>query len=180
MRIMRSAHRMRALIDSLLNLSRVSGSKIHLRPVSLDELIHDLLTDLALRVKELKAEIHIDPLGMVLGSRWHLRELFLNLISNALKFRKPGVPPRVHVWAHSLNNQLEIVVEDNGIGFETQYTEQIFKPFGRLQGQGDYEGTGMGLAICEKIVKRHGGEIEASSELGRGSTFKVRLTHANV
>ena len=101
--------------------------------------------------------------------------LFQNLIGNALKFRSNEIP-RINIHAnHEGNGSCEIVVEDNGIGFEQQYEELIFKPFQRLHGRSEYEGTGMGLAICRKIVERHGGSIRAESEPGKGATFIISL-----
>jgi signal transduction histidine kinase len=106
-----------------------------------------------------------------------MRQLFQNLIGNALKFHKPDERPMVHVRSGSdTDSGCQIVIEDNGIGFEEQYLERIFAPFQRLHGRSSqYEGTGMGLAICQKIVERHGGSITARSEPGKGSTFIVTL-----
>jgi signal transduction histidine kinase len=121
-------------------------------------------------------------------------QLLQNLISNALKFHRDGVSPRVKVWGALLQEQehhtglngsdarqCSIWVEDNGIGFDEQYLAQIFQPFQRLVGREQYEGTGMGLAICKKIVDRHGGHITAQSTLGQGAVFTITLPcqHAN-
>ena len=106
-----------------------------------------------------------------------MRQLFQNLIGNALKFHKPGEKPIVQVRSVSnTDSGCQIVVEDNGIGFEEQYIDKIFAPFQRLHGRSSqYEGTGMGLAICKKIVERHGGQIEARSAPGQSATFTVTL-----
>jgi signal transduction histidine kinase len=105
-----------------------------------------------------------------------MRQLFQNLIGNALKFHKPGEKPMVQVRSVSdTDSGCQIVVEDNGIGFEEQYLETIFAPFQRLHARSEYEGTGMGLAICKKIVERHGGSITATSTPGAGSTFIIQL-----
>jgi signal transduction histidine kinase len=109
-----------------------------------------------------------------------MRQLFQNLVGNALKFVRPGVTPRVHVSAQATENGAggpawRITVEDNGIGFEEKYLDRIFTVFQRLQGRGTYEGTGIGLAICRRIVERHGGSITARSRPGEGSTFLVTL-----
>jgi signal transduction histidine kinase len=110
-----------------------------------------------------------------------MRQLFQNLIGNALKFQKPGIRPEIHIHGEILNgagpegNQCRIRVEDNGIGFENKYADQIFKVFERLHGRDEYEGTGIGLAVCRKVVERHRGTIEAEGLLGKGSIFTVTL-----
>jgi signal transduction histidine kinase len=106
-------------------------------------------------------------------------QVFQNLIGNALKFHEDGKPPEIKIYCRELadvNGMYEICIEDNGIGFDPRYVDKIFLPFQRLHGRSsEYEGVGMGLAICKKIVERHGGKITASSELGKGSTFIVTL-----
>ena len=104
-----------------------------------------------------------------------MRQLLQNLISNALKFRREGVRPEVHVSATADGEWAVIVVRDNGIGFESQYSRRIFRVFERLHGRGAYPGTGIGLALCRKIADRHGGTVRAESVVGQGSTFTVRL-----
>ena len=105
-----------------------------------------------------------------------MRQLFQNLISNALKFHKKNIPPVVTIRGHVNGSDVcEIMVRDNGVGFDEQYTARIFKPFERLHGRSEYEGTGMGLAICRKIVKRHGGAITVKSRLNEGCEFSVTL-----
>jgi signal transduction histidine kinase len=101
--------------------------------------------------------------------------LTLNLISNAIKFRREGVPPEVEISAEVLDGSVQITVADNGIGFEPQYSTRIFRVFERLHGRTEYPGTGIGLALCHKIVGRHGGRIVAESQLGEGATFTVTL-----
>jgi two-component system, LuxR family, sensor kinase FixL len=105
-----------------------------------------------------------------------MRQLFQNLISNALKYHRPGVPPFVQMSSRPVeNSRVEILVTDNGIGFDMQYAGYIFEPFSRLSGKSNYDGTGMGLAICKKIIERHNGTIAVSSAVNQGSTFKVNL-----
>jgi signal transduction histidine kinase len=112
--------------------------------------------------------IQADPIQM--------KQLFQNLISNALKFHKPGIPPIVKVSSHLLSdNTVQITVEDNGIGFDSSEVEVVFQPFRRLVGRSKYEGSGIGLAICRKIAERHGGSITALSKPGEGSVFMVNL-----
>jgi len=115
----------------------------------------------------------VAPLPTVNGDRHQLRELFQNLIANAIKFRPPGVNPEVKIYSRSMDTGYQIFVEDNGIGFDEKYLDLIFKPFQRLHGRGQYEGTGMGLAICRKIMERHGGRISVNSTPGKGSVFQV-------
>jgi signal transduction histidine kinase len=111
-----------------------------------------------------------------------MNQLFLNLVGNALKFHRPGLPPRVKISSRLLASEgtigqrwVEIRIEDKGIGFDPQEAERIFQPFQRLHARSQYEGTGIGLSVCQKIAERHGGSIRAESEPGRGSTFIVTL-----
>jgi signal transduction histidine kinase len=104
-----------------------------------------------------------------------MRQLLQNLVGNGLKFHRPGVPPRVELSGSASNGTAEIVVSDNGIGFDEKYAERIFTMFERLHGRASYEGTGIGLAICRKIAHRHGGDIRASSTPGAGARFVVTL-----
>jgi signal transduction histidine kinase len=104
-----------------------------------------------------------------------LRQLFQNLVANALKYHRAGVKPVIKVHGETDNGKGRIFVEDNGIGFEEKYLDKIFKPFQRLHGRDEYPGLGIGLAICRKIVERHGGTITACSTPGKGSTFIVTL-----
>ncbi len=116
-----------------------------------------------------------DPLPAVLADPTQLRQVFQNLIANAVKFRREGVPPRVHVAAERDGGMVRFSVADNGIGIDPQYFDQIFVVFRRLHAQMEYEGTGIGLAIVKRIVERHGGRIWVESEPGRGSTFFFTL-----
>jgi signal transduction histidine kinase len=122
----------------------------------------------------------VEELPMVYADPTQMRQLLQNLIGNGLKFHQPDVPPTVEVEAHDGSvdgfvKQVQITVRDNGIGFEERYLDRIFQPFQRLHGRGEYEGSGIGLAICRKIVERHGGSITAESRPGQGSTFVVSL-----
>jgi signal transduction histidine kinase len=119
--------------------------------------------------------VEIGELPQIQGDPLQLRRLMQNLIGNALKYHLPGTPPVVKVHARQLSGRVQILVDDNGIGFDQNDAERIFQPFLRLVGRSDYEGSGMGLAICRRIVERHGGEIAASSQPGRGTTFVVTL-----
>lgn len=136
----------------------------------------DVVSDLELRIEHSGGIVQVEKLPMIEGDPLQLRQLFQNLIVNALKFHKEQIPPRVKVTGSSLENAIaEIIVEDNGIGFSEQFSERIFQPFQRLHAQGAYEGSGIGLAICQKIVERHSGTIKAFSQVGQGASFIVHL-----
>lgn len=181
-RIQFSAGRMRQLIEDLLTFSRVSTKGKPFVPVDLNEVIRGVLADLEVRIQDSQATITIDPLPTIEADELQMRQLFQNLLGNGLKFQRPGVPPVLHVNHKNASNSIldepawcELVFTDNGIGFENQYGDRIFQLFQRLHGRSDYEGTGMGLAICKKIVERHGGTITAEGIPGTGATFLVRL-----
>ena len=127
-------------------------------------------------IKETSARVEVGDLPAVRADRVQMVQLFQNLIGNALKFHRDGEAPHVKIFARQIGNKFyEIHVEDNGIGFEEEYAEKIFVPFQRLHGRSSYEGMGIGLAICKKIVERHGGSITAKSTPGKGATFIVSL-----
>ena len=129
------------------------------------------------RIENTRGEVKVEELPVVQADPTQMRQLFQNLIGNALKFHKIGEKPIVRISSSGgYNGHLQVVVEDNGIGFEEQYLEMIFAPFQRLHGRSSqYEGTGMGLAICKKIVERHGGSITAKSTPGIGSSFTIEF-----
>jgi signal transduction histidine kinase len=181
-RLQASAKRMRKLIDDLLEYSRVTTKAQPFAPVNLTEIVQEVADDLEARLHQTGGRVEIGELPVVEASPLQMRQLFQNLISNALKFRRPDEPPLVRIMAanppegsdgHGL--QCQIIVEDNGIGFEPEYGERIFELFQRLHGREDYEGTGIGLAICRKIVDRHNGHIVAHSSPGSGTRFVVTL-----
>jgi signal transduction histidine kinase len=180
-----AAGRMQALIDELLEYSRITMRPEPPEPVDLAQVVAEVLTDLDERIRTTHGQVLVGPLPTLLGSPLQMRQLFQNLIANALKFHPEGVAPEVHVEATSRNPSgrrgrnhdevWEIQVRDNGIGFEEKYVERIFAPFQRLNGRSTYEGTGMGLAICRRIVGLRGGTITASSQPGAGATFLITL-----
>ena len=181
-RIHISAGRMRHLIEDLLVFSRVSTKGKPFTPVDLNEVLKGVLTDLEIRIQETGATITIDTLPTIEADELQMRQLFQNLLSNALKFHRPSVPPHIQLRIRNSSSSIleepyfcELTFSDNGIGFENQYAERIFQLFQRLHGRSDYEGTGMGLAICKKIIERHGGTITAEGIPGTGATFCVRL-----
>jgi signal transduction histidine kinase len=175
-RIHDASERMQRLINDLLTLSRVTTQAVPFEPVSLNDLTAQVLEDLSLLVQETGARIDVGDLPTLDADPAQMRELLQNLISNAIKYRRPDVSPHVTITADPAGEGLgSFSVRDNGIGFEAQYAERIFRVFERLHGMGEFEGTGIGLAVCKKIVERHGGSITATSTPGEGSTFAVTL-----
>lgn len=176
-RMIDATRRMQSLLTALLEYSRVSTQTEPFREVDLGDLICGTVSDLEARIEKTGGEVKIGELPRIEADPTQMRQLFQNLIGNGLKFHKPGERPVVSVRC-SLEDpgRCEIVIEDNGIGFEEQHVDRIFSPFQRLHGRSsEYEGTGMGLAICRKIVERHGGSITCTSAPGHGTTFTVSL-----
>ena len=171
-----AARRMQKLVQDLLALSRAGRSAMHEEELELDDCVDRALDALAMRLEETAAAITRDNLPRVVGDRTMLTQLYQNLIGNALKFVGTN-PPVVHLSAEWHGTHWRLGVRDNGIGIESEYTEQIFKPFQRLHGRDEYEGTGIGLAICQKTVERHGGQIWVDSEPGSGSHFQFTVGH---
>jgi len=173
-----AATRMRGLIDDLLSYARVSAQTKPFTRVDLAALAREVLGDLETAIERTGATITLGELPVLDADPVQLRQLLQNLLSNALKFRREDVAPTISVEAtvEAGSNRCELRVRDNGIGFEEKYTERIFDLFQRLHGRGgQYEGTGIGLAICRKIAERHGGSIGARSSPGAGATFLVTL-----
>jgi len=174
-RILGAAGRMRTLIQDLLTLSRITSKARPFIAVDLAEVARETLVDLEVPISETSAEITIGPLPTIQADPAQMGQLFLNLLGNALKFRKDGERPRIDVTAAVADGRVEIVFSDQGIGFDDRYVDRIFKPFQRLHPAGRYAGTGIGLAICRKIVERHGGSLRAKSAPLEGATFTVDL-----
>lgn len=175
-RMQNAAARMQTLIQDLLLFSRVTTQAQPFTPVDLNQLVSGVLLDLEIQLAETDANIVVAGLSTIDADQVQMRQLFQNLISNAMKFARPQVPPMITIKERSLeNDQIEISIADNGIGFDEKYADRIFGMFQRLHGRTDYEGTGVGLAICLKIVERHKGYIFARSTLGEGSTFVITL-----
>ncbi|EFK09505.1 CheR methyltransferase, SAM binding domain protein [delta proteobacterium NaphS2] len=176
-RMQRAAERMRDLLQDLLQYSLLTSAQEPFTRFSLKKPVEEAVTDLGVLCEEVQGRVEIGPLPDVFGDRVQMRQLFQNLISNGLKYRDEQ-PPVVHVYEYPSDSQefLEVHVKDNGIGFDEPYLSKIFKPFQRLHGNNaKYSGTGMGLAICRKIVERYGGTITAKSTPGHGATFIVKL-----
>jgi PAS domain S-box-containing protein len=186
-KIISSAVRMTDLIKAVLNYSRLSNEKGEFEEVDLNEVVENIKTDLELTIVEREAEIRVDELPVLYGDRLQLSQLFLNLISNSIKFstRNPKISisyrlldnaeAKLTNGSDNHSNYAELTFKDNGIGFEQQYAEKIFNVFQRLHGKQEYPGTGIGLALCKKIIDNHRGKISVSSEPGEGTTFTVLL-----
>jgi PAS domain S-box-containing protein len=173
------AKRMQALIQDLLSFSRVGTRGAAPEPIGAEAAAEAALESLTAAIAETGAVITRDPLPKVLADAAQLRQLFVNLIGNALKFRGEE-PPVVHLGAEREGRFWTLSVRDNGIGIEAEYFERIFVIFQRLQGRDAYPGTGIGLAICKKIVERHGGRIWVESTPGEGSVFSFSLPAAEL
>jgi PAS domain S-box-containing protein len=180
-RMQKASARMQALLQSLLAYSRITTKEEPFKETSLRQSIEEALSTLEMTVKEKDARVEVADLPNVEANGTQMIHLFQNLISNALKFQEGDQPPHVRIDARALEDKsgktkaYEIRVDDNGIGFDESYLDKIFIPFQRLHGKDQYEGVGMGLAICKKIVERHGGSLTARSTLGKGATFIVTL-----
>ena len=190
-RMQSAARRMSTLITDLLAYSRIGMDHDPYQRLSLTDLLADVCDDLSLIISETQADVQIDALPDVLGDAIQLRQLFQNLLSNALKFRQPDQLPVVRITARfvlatdlpsdltlvsgNAPRFLEISVADNGIGFDDKYRDRIFQVFQRLHTKSQYTGTGVGLAICRKVAENHGGTIGVTSQLGHGATFRAYL-----
>ena len=194
-RIQSSARRMSNLIKDLLAYSRISTQQESARSVELDDVIRTVLIDLEYAIQKAEASILTDPLPVIMGNASQLGQLFQNLIGNALKFHRRNVisqpaGPQIKISAQVVNAaDLPVVVSparpamayyridvsDNGIGFDEKYANQIFQVFQRLHNRDEFDGTGVGLAICQRVATNHGGAITASGKLNEGATFHVYL-----
>jgi light-regulated signal transduction histidine kinase (bacteriophytochrome) len=179
-RMQNAAARMQVLIQDLLSLSRVTSNSKPFTPVDLGDVARTVVSDLEMRIQDAGGQVDIGTLPVIFGDRGQMAQLFQNLIGNGIKFRKPGEKPVVKITSeiHALANGAsgwQITVEDNGIGFDEKYRDRIFQIFQRLHGRSEYEGTGIGLAICRKIVDRHSGAITAHSTPGAGAKFVILL-----
>jgi light-regulated signal transduction histidine kinase (bacteriophytochrome) len=185
-RVTKAASRMQQLIEGLLVYSRIDAPDSIGMSISLQEIVEEILSDLAAHIEELQAEIHVGDLPMIHGDTLQIRQLLQNLIGNALKFHKQGVAPIVHISGMMIQNRrhtvtgkprslCQIEIQDQGIGISAEHLDKIFGMFIRLHRKDEYEGTGIGLAVCQRIADQCGGAISARSILGEGSTFTVTL-----
>jgi light-regulated signal transduction histidine kinase (bacteriophytochrome) len=164
------ANRMQRLIQDLLAYSRVSSRGSPLTPADCNAVLGQVRINLSVAIEENNARVTHDELPIVMADETQLVQVFQNLIGNAIKFCSEE-PPRIYVSAEKNEKEWIFSVRDNGMGIDPQYHERIFVIFQRLQGKGEYPGTGIGLAICKRIIERHGGRIWVESEPGKGSTF---------
>lgn len=175
-RMLSSAVRMRTLINGLLAYSQVTTRVPSFLPESLKSIAIDVVADLETTIAEAGAVVHVHKLPVIEADALQMRQLLQNLVSNSLKYRRLDAPCVVNIdTSHTDGQTCTIVVSDNGIGFNPQYATKIFKMFERLHGRGKYGGSGIGLAICRKIVHRHGGTIVATGTTGEGATFTITL-----
>jgi light-regulated signal transduction histidine kinase (bacteriophytochrome) len=192
-RMQKAASRMQTLINDLLAFSRVTTKAQPFSQVDLAQVAREVVNDLEGRIELVKGRVELGALPVIEAEALQMRQLLQNLIGNALKFRRPEEPPLVKVSAQiisgtspqaNLNAPMQkfcqLAVSDNGIGFDEKYLDRIFNVFQRLHSRGEYEGTGMGLAIARKIVLFHGGDITAKSKPGQGATFIVTLPVARL
>ncbi|ACU61786.1 sensor histidine kinase [Chitinophaga pinensis] len=191
-KILKSAERMKTLIIDVLNYSRLSINTGEFLPVALDELVQEILEDFELLIKEKDAQISVAKLPVLDVNKGQIRQMFQNLISNALKFSNPGIRPVIKIGGCFLADKnfdspespegsyYMVSVEDNGIGFEEKYIPNIFALFERLNSKEAFEGTGIGLAIAKKIVEKHNGVIHVKSKVRCGSRFQIIIpvTHS--
>ncbi|RYG29930.1 MAG: PAS domain-containing sensor histidine kinase, partial [Chitinophagaceae bacterium] len=168
------AERMKTLIQDLLQYSRVGTSKEMVVNVNMDEILNSVKMIYSLAITESSAELVIHPLPVIKAEKAQMHQLFQNLVGNAIKYSSPS-PPRIEVGYEELPNDWQFYVRDQGIGIHPKFFEKIFVIFQRLHNKTEYSGTGIGLAICKKIVERHGGVIWVESEPGKGTCFFVRL-----
>ena len=180
-RIQKSANRMQILINDLLSYPRLTSKVQPFSRVDLNEVMRHVISDLEVRVGLTGGIVTFGKLPTIEADPLQMHQLFLNLVNNALKFHRPEIAPVVRITSCLLNkstdgsDQFEIRVEDNGIGFEEKYLDRIFTIFQRLHGRHEFEGTGIGLAICRKITERHSGTLTATSTPGIGSTFILKI-----
>ncbi|MFD1139780.1 ATP-binding protein [Larkinella insperata] len=190
-RIQGAAERMSSLIRDLLTYSKVSTRQESFAPLALQSVFDEVLQTLEFQLEQTRALVEIDqPLPVLKGDPMQLRQLFQNLLTNALKFTRPGIAPRIHIRVFQIKRQdlpaqvrptgyaqvfYQICVIDQGIGFDNKYQDRIFQLFQRLHGRSEYSGTGIGLAICQRVAENHGGAITANSQPGEGATFCVYL-----
>jgi len=175
-RMLGAALRMRTLINDLLLYSQASSHIQQFAPTDLTGVAHEVLTDLEAAVAEAGARVEVGSLPVIDADALQMRQLFQNLLGNAIKYRRPDLPSLVQLSAARADERYcTITVADNGIGFHQDHADRIFRMFERLHGRAEYDGSGIGLAICRKIVERHRGTIAAVSSAGQGATFTVTL-----
>ncbi|NQZ88157.1 MAG: hypothetical protein HRT54_11335 [Colwellia sp.] len=176
-RMQKASTRMRSLIDDLLKFSRIGSDDFILKPTKLNEVLDNVLDDLHISINEKSAQINVEELPTLLAESNKLYQVFLNILSNALKFSKADQAPIITISCQKIlkesRHYWQINIQDNGIGFEQEYEDKIFEVFQRLHGRSQYAGTGIGLAICKKVMEKHNGMIYVKSELDKGTCFTL-------
>jgi signal transduction histidine kinase len=191
-KIINSSKRMQLLINDLLTFSRQSVNSSDFKRTDLNILVKEAIAELEIEIEKTNAQIHIEELPVIWAIPSLMRQLFYNLIGNAIKFRKKTTEPVIHIESEKLNGDVSdhsgkkngagsyrIIVSDNGIGFDSKYSDEIFMVFKRLHSYHVFEGSGVGLSICKKIVEKHNGTITAKSRPDHGSTFTIELPTYN-
>jgi light-regulated signal transduction histidine kinase (bacteriophytochrome) len=173
-RMIRASSHLDQMIEDLLILSRVGRKFTEIKEVDLNKLLEEILSDLETTIKETSTKVVVDKLPVLSAQKVWMRQLFMNLISNALKFNE-SKNPKIEVLYEEKDGFYLFKVRDNGIGIEEKYLERIFKLFERAPTEKKYDGTGAGLSICKKIVEHYGGKIWVESTIGKGSTFMFTL-----
>ncbi len=187
-RITNSASNMQTLLEDLLDFSKLTFDEKKYQQLNLQSCIDSVLTDLELKIEESKTSVNCSETAEIEAYSSQIRQLFTNLINNSIKFRKEHEAPVIKIACNNINHNeypdlplirnkkyIKIIVEDNGIGFDEEFSERIFKIFQRLHGKAEYKGSGIGLAICKKIVDNHHGFIFANSRVNVGSSFTIIL-----
>lgn len=174
-RMIDATQRMQMFIDDLLLFSRFSRDTSEKINVDLNDILRGVLSDFEMQIDSNQAHIETQKLPTIKGVKTQMAQLFQNLVGNALKFKNPHVPTHIIISCVESKNDYQISIKDNGIGFDEADTERVFTLFQRLNGRSEYEGTGMGLAICKKIVENHGGTIMAQGKPNIGAEFSIVL-----
>lgn len=188
-KIIQSSHRMQSLVNDLLKLSRQKEENLDFEKTDLNEVLKEVLTDMEVDIESKQVQVTTSPLPSIEAIPSLVRQLFQNLLSNSIKFSRHDCLPQINIRTEKIkqptingsfdfsksNTYHQIYISDNGIGFDTQYLDEIFIVFKRLHSQHEYQGSGIGLSICKKIVEKHNGYITAHSKLNEGSTFVVTL-----
>jgi signal transduction histidine kinase len=174
-KIAKASTRMQSLINDLLKFSRQTTADEDFVAIPLNQLLQDVIADLEIEIDKSAAQIHLDGLPEIWGIPSQIRQLFQNLLSNAIKFRKKSENPAIRIFTEPWNGLNRVIIQDNGIGFDPKYAEEIFMVFKRLHSYHEFEGSGVGLSICKKIIDRHSGFIKAESKIGEGAKFIIEF-----
>ncbi|MGZ8538186.1 MAG: sensor histidine kinase, partial [Flavisolibacter sp.] len=180
-KILEAAERLSLMVEGVLNYSMINNNQGSLEPINFEQIIEQIKNDLELLIQKKNASIQVKSCTPFEGIPFLIYQLFYNLINNSLKFTRDGIEPKIEISCKmfsaedSKNRFIEIILSDNGIGFEQEHADNIFNTFTRLNSKDAYEGTGLGLTLCKNIVERHQGNIKAEGKPGEGSTFKIIL-----